>query len=1593
MPPSRYPPPSRCRHRSSLLFPPLVAFLLLLLLLLQLSSPVVGINEWSSNNSASFLEWQFCHFAKGVLGTSWSVTTSGFLVTSPVFSDPSLSTVTGFYALLGVTGTRVETMGGKVTSALITGVIAQGGWLQNDNTLQTSSPLLTANGIAYSLDRNVTVWGADTATDTINLSQDQGPAAENWMDTTQLGLSYFVFSAGNTDTPLQCPPPTSTLYSFRYYGAPTGFEQGLSSICATGTLSLSGPYYFIEFATGEQYQQYINSDSNGRRLFVNQSSSQHLNFSGVSQTDGGDFTYYANFPYADGPGLSFITTTTPYYQGGGDSNGDPVDHFINLYTPDHVSMVEIGWNGDPYQIDMHAQPYTAELGAFQCPAGVVAIKWDYCFLSTGTDSSGARWAVIMNGTLISTAVLNHTVPSYLVTAALGYRTQIQPDGSVVVTTITGVQTVNGYAAAPTDARMYVNYPTLSEGGIAFTFDTGAEPVTLPYDYATGADKVPPVWLTTVYGSPAAERFVDQSAVDYSTFVYQQSVDQWDLVAPASLPCALPARFAGQLNTHQLVNQTNSTKGLLTATPPTVSLPFYYSAVPALQTAEDAMYGSDWSICATGIFTAIGPFYYGGAAQYQVLSVSGQRLFLDEKGRASTSQFVSVSVAAGADQWLYSTAPYVDAQGITLVLSPNPVFANANPNRLFNFVHFANGTGETTGTYVPSTIVSALFSVDSTTRYSCAAPSTRLETEQNGGVVLLGVFILLFGTYCAISTIEQIYASFRRMRPFALLVWLSISTLAISVPVWAGIATYYVSISVDCPNCLSPLTSAYSLQLLLLAWIPAVLGVFVALCVMLASLRKHETKRVWALRQKRMEGQAERTDSLIDTDAAPIEMSTIATSTTVGSLDTVDNFYSRGSADREVRPMDGTGKTAHTRIASIIAKARTTAERLQEGATRHILVAAAFLTMALVLTRYTLTNLAITQADTTSAPVADGIGTLIVYGLCCFALLLYFYSPHFRWLSSAVLTAAVLIDCQLHFSTDTVSYDPDNVWKRTSPSSSTGFLQTPITGTAILVVTGCVGAVALSAVLYMLVYRIRMSRRQLARAMRKTTTKLNSAQSIIAAQKLTIRRLEIMGVESLKSLDAIAMLRPTVQGSSSKGTENANTARSIVWAIFSQTSSAALQRTALHRSGALVAPVLFGVKGALNGSAMPLTRAVSPPPASNGDSGVTFINMKNRTTSVTVGTTVVSMDDSDRRTGTPVQRETPSDSPLPPRSLTPNPNYNGGETAIRVNSPTPTRYSSTGPLAPHGTDGGDLDDADVELEAALLQGMRKLGKQLLAKDNKEEELLLHHLSGLPKAVVEASDICNAARLIPDVGDATKDIAARLTRLAASTYSYRPPLTHILSHPVCTELLKDHMQTAASVENVLFLIAADRWKQVRSNALRHVLALLIFDEFIAENSVHQINIEATQRAQLAANIAKNKTGRKVPAELFDRAVKEVAMLIETNNWKSFVKTSAYVVCTGLLIRNCIVMKALELEVGQEKEEVDEDAILSVLHSGSAPSETAEEDGLPGVAQQSQMGNEEQNGYDSKRDSQAESSISGGSKVKESGSRMRSIKEGEH
>ena len=167
-------------------------------------------------------------------------------------------------------------------------------------------------------------------------------------------------------------------------------------------------------------------------------------------------------------------------------------------------------------------------------------------------------------------------------------------------------------------------------------------------------------------------------------------------------------------------------------------------------------------------------------------------------------------------------------------------------------------------------------------------------------------------------------------------------------------------------------------------------------------------------------------------------------------------------------------------------------------------------------------------------------------------------------------AALLLDCELYFVSNQVSYQPH---LGRVPSSSSR-----ISLSGLLFVTGQTGLFHLAAIVGSAIHRKRMSRHLLAARMRKTTKKLNTAQSLIHSQKKTIDSLTVIGLEAVKAVDSITALRP-IQADSRGQQSNAQRramAASLVWSSLLKSSSAALLDSALHRSARLVAPLLWSL---------------------------------------------------------------------------------------------------------------------------------------------------------------------------------------------------------------------------------------------------------------------------------------------------------------------------------------------------------------------------------------------------------------------------------
>ena len=368
--------------------------------------------EANSSHSSSFLVWQFCHFSRGVQ-RDWNVTTSGLFVTTPRYSQPDISSQRGYYSVLAISGSRVQATVNGSLSQLVTGMAAYSTFGGNDNTITTSYPFLSPTGLSYNLDRSVVVPGTSVASNKINLYMFNSPPIENQQRATDVGLAYFVYTAGNAETSLPCPPPSVQLYSFFYTAAPTTYENGLFSSCASGVLSLLGPYTYVDFLTGEQFESYIVEDATGSRVYASADELQQTTIAGVSSAGGTDFTLYRVFPYADQAGISVTVNASSA------ALGQAGQAWLQLRSADGHSMLETNLAGGSNRMDINIAPYAGASTAaslMSCSLAIASLKWDFCFIAAGDDSQGT-WAVIMAGTLLTAASIDRL--SYYATAAQG----------------------------------------------------------------------------------------------------------------------------------------------------------------------------------------------------------------------------------------------------------------------------------------------------------------------------------------------------------------------------------------------------------------------------------------------------------------------------------------------------------------------------------------------------------------------------------------------------------------------------------------------------------------------------------------------------------------------------------------------------------------------------------------------------------------------------------------------------------------------------------------------------------------------------------------------------------------------------------------------------------------------------------------------------------------------------------------------------------------------------------------------------------------------------------------------------------------------
>ena len=1068
----------------------------------------------------------------------WSVVTSGALVTS-WFDEANSQNFP--LNVLSITGTRTYTNASGSYASTITGLaplLASG--CNNSNIVNRRWPQLSnyPGGIAYYIDPPVALPTTDAPTPLIGLYNQ--PPIEWGVPPTSTGVSYFVYQAGNTLPALQCPLPVAVSYAFHYISIPLTMYMPPFMTCMTGTMSVIGPFALGNDLTGLISPTYIMTDATGYRVFTNVTAGgtggvvNTQRIINVGQDDGGDSVFYTAYPWFDDAGLTFELESPAIVSRGNDVGSK----WINLWREDSYPSEAADYPGNPDNyIDWRYEPLDASANssaaAFVCPTVVDFPVWSFCrYSESAAGQSG--WSVTESGQMWSTYL--SPAGQYYVGALRGQRVQTDPVGVRYNTSIVQLLQLNAsypsaidcsdptnvtlqerafggfcgsyqqFPAVHNDNLLGTQYPYLSPNGLFYQL---ADPVTLPGTSVeaayVGVHSTPPVdALNATFNSEAVTGF--------SYFAYQ-------LASLGPMPCGDSA--------------------------PTTTFAFHYQAL-----AADASFGA-WSVCASGTLTAVGPFFLpaadgGTSPTYFVKAATGSRVLLDEVGAATIQAIVAVSRGGGGDFSIYAnnSAAAVDAGGLTLELNGMAAFAGGvvSNGSWVNVFAQSDGTISERGA-VPGAANAGSFSFAplsaSWSLPTCVVPSATLSLLQDGAsqggsglsgrgsaALVLAAAVTIIGCVVALMSVERAVHELKSRRDPRWLLWLVLAAAALGGGgFWAALLAEYSALSVPCASCIAPIELRFSLQVALLALLPALLPVFLGLLLLTVTWRPAGLGRVASI-------------SGASTTTRPSNASHTGTTGVSSKLSKASRrSESAGIAVVVDRSASGVFGSVVRRLGYVAADLSLTARVVLANLNWSVLLASALVTLSLVLTRAVLLFAVTGDVELTPSAAASALSSLLVWALTIPALSIFFYALRYRLLGVVLMSAAVVIDYQIHVAAVDVTFAPSMLSSR----ASSALYATLMPSTVLVAIGGAVGAAASLLLLALQHSRMRFKQRRLARTVATTQSKLTTAQKeTIAAANRQAKTLALCR-ELLRVVDAIHTARPGM-------TASARAQESLVWSM-------------------------------------------------------------------------------------------------------------------------------------------------------------------------------------------------------------------------------------------------------------------------------------------------------------------------------------------------------------------------------------------------------------------------------------------------------------
>ena len=761
---------------------------------------------------------------------------------------------------------------------------------------------------------------------------------------------------------------------------------------------------------------------------------------------------------------------------------------------------------------------------------------------------------------------------------------------------------------------------------------------------------------------------------------------------------------------------------------------------------------------------------------------------------------------------------------------------------------ATGTNQGFSSSPQQATAAGLVAVNSTSLvYPFDWPWTRIRVgdgllqSQSSSTVVISAVMAVLGCWVGQIVLEQ--AVFVRRRGGWYQLWLFVVAVAMGLAgMWCSQFNQTIAVTVTVPTTGLSLPLSTSLWVALCASLSAVLLTWVGLLVLMGDVA------------------AEITDSQV---AGPLEF----------KLSSAANVARR---ERREALMEKRRKATLSFRGHLI--------HLKDSMSWRVLLGSAFISLALWLSRVALWyswSLQARWAGSVSAWVVSGALSLV---LITPATLCYYHAVRYRVLAVFVMGVAVVTDWQVHMALGEFEYAATVLL---TPSALYTVL---LSSTAVTLIAAVLCAIACFVFVGLQFSRMQLSRNGLSVLAASLESVIRELKHRLALAQAESARWRLQADNLTRVVECINIVRPIAKEYALAMASQANTS---TWAELFRSGVASEGKT----------------------SATDFTVSTVPDPSAEGGrtlvraSGVAFLSSEQRHLSLQ------SSNGPSDVPGAVCSVDEPSES----HSVTATAETLNEREKLSKHSLVQLDSSGAVPCLP-SISARVCDDAEASLRSAPVDPKQELDQVISGVKAGDHHSRLKHyeLDVLALLHEQAASAANRSFKVVSCHDEPPGAEFSLLHMpsvavmmrkngsgsggAASAHSLvisspSPSLTQLLQHPACVELLKDELESIHSVENCMFYLHAVRYRKLLHTAkARRLVAVHLYDTFIAEGSEQQINLGTTDRDAITAAIKRGRDDACTPT-LFQRAEVEVCRLMETNVMKRFTGTIRHRLCIWL------------------------------------------------------------------------------------------------